>query len=463
MCALHIYQPIFTFITNNFDANNPVIDGIRDIKPDIKTYFDVQNNNNVVFCDIKTYSDVQNPPNRGIRDIKTYSDVQNPIIDGIRDIKTVTKTYSDVQNQRIPLICDIKTNTKTYFDVQKSGNTVICDIKTYFTVQNPRNLGIRDIKTDTKTYFDVQNQRISLICPIKTDIKTYSDVQNPYNVGICDIKKSFFLLLIYMSFTSSIGQRNLPQTFYNVTIQTNPDEPKSIASQEYVNLEVDDVENSITPLEDEYDLYSQQISALQTKYDILQAKTTNIFGSVLFLPQSTSPANYLLCDGRLVDVDTYLDLWGVVEYTYGASSGLDQFGLPDFTSRFVVGANQPSTVASNLFTGNGYFGADNTYSVYGGVDMPVLTQMPPHAHGIKDNGHEHYVVLTDTLPFSTDYQLLKESTTGPAGYSTGRSPTGITLNTTGTDIQQLDPNSNLNGVSICPSFVALNAFICYAN
>jgi microcystin-dependent protein len=266
-----------------------------------------------------------------------------------------------------------------------------------------------------------------------------------------------------MSFTSSIGQRNLPQTFYNVTIQTNPDEPKSIASEEYVNLEVDDVENSIAPLEDEYDLYSQQISALQTKYNILQAKTTNIIGSVLFLPQSNPPTNYLLCDGRLVDVDTYLDLWGVIEYTYGASGGLDQFGLPNFTSRFVVGANQPSTVASNLFTGNGYFGADNTYSVYGGVNMPVLTQIPEHSHRINDGGHEHYVVISDTLPSSTFYELLKESTTGTAGYSTGRSPTGITLATTGTDIQLLDPNSNLNGVSICPPFTAMNAFICYAN
>ena len=266
-----------------------------------------------------------------------------------------------------------------------------------------------------------------------------------------------------MSFVSSIGQRNLSQTFYNITIETNPENPKSIASQDYVDTEAADVENSVIPLQDEYDLYSQQISLLQTQYDILQAKSTNIIGSVIFLPQSTPPPNFLYCDGRLIDVDTYLDLWGVIEYTYGASSGLDQFAVPDFRSRFVVGANQPSTFASNLYTGNGYFGAVNTYSVYGGVSMPVLTQMPSHSHAINDAGHEHYVVISDTLPSSTFYELLKESTTGTAGYATGRSPTGVTLNTTGVDIQQTDPNSNLNGVNICPPFVAMNAYICYAN
>jgi microcystin-dependent protein len=266
-----------------------------------------------------------------------------------------------------------------------------------------------------------------------------------------------------MSFVSSVGQRNLSQTFYNITIETNPENPKSIASQDYVDTETTDVENSVIPLEDEYDLYSQQISLLQTQYDILQAKSTNIIGSVIFLPQSTAPPNFLLCDGRLIDVDTYLDLWGVIEYTYGASGGLDQFGLPNFTSRFVVGANQPSTVASNLYTGNGYFGAVNTYSVYGGVDMPVFTQVPEHSHRINDGGHEHYVVISDTLPSSTFYELLKESTTGTAGYSTGRSFTGVTLNTTGVDIQLLDPNSNLHGVNICPPFVSMNAYICYAN
>jgi hypothetical protein len=265
-----------------------------------------------------------------------------------------------------------------------------------------------------------------------------------------------------MSYSSAINQQILPQTIYNVSIETTPTNTQSIASIGYVEQESATLSDSIATYTDTLNYLTNEYTTLYNEYQILQAKVTNIIGSVIFLCQDTPPIGYFLCDGSPLDVDTYINLFTVIQYRYGGSGNL--FYIPDFRSRFVVGANQPSNVKSNLTSGNGFTGALNTYYTTGGIFEPVIIAMPPHSHIVGDNGHIHAGTLPDTLPFSNVYgPLLKQSTSGTAGYSVGTSQTGITLQTSGVEIQQIDPNSNLAGVNVVPPFLAVNAFICYQN
>ena len=263
-----------------------------------------------------------------------------------------------------------------------------------------------------------------------------------------------------MAYSSAINQRNLENILYNVTVETAPTNTQAIASEAYVNSEVSGLQDSI-------DVYTESLTTLTNEYDTLydryqelQAKVRNIIGSVLFLSTDTTPVGYMLCDGSPLDVDTYINLFTVIQYRYGGSGNL--FYLPDFQNRFVVGANQSSNVKSNIATGNNMVGATNTFDVYGGIFAPVIVAMPPHQHNISGNTHSHSVTLPQTIPNGIDYgPLLKQSTSGQAGYSTGVSQTGISVLRTGVAIQQSDPNSNLAGVNVTPPFVALNAYICY--
>jgi microcystin-dependent protein len=263
-----------------------------------------------------------------------------------------------------------------------------------------------------------------------------------------------------MAYTSAINQRNLENILYNVTVELAPTNDQALASEAYVNSEVSSLQDSIDVYTESLTFLTDQFNTLYDQYQFLQAISTNIIGSVIFLAQDTAPANYLPCDGFYYDTVTYPELFAVIGYRYG--NGGTQFGVPNFENQFPVGANQPSNVSSNLSYGNNYEGANNTYNVYGGIFLPVIDVVPPHSHLITDNGHLHSVTNPDTIPFGNDYgPLLKQSTSGQAGYSTGVSQTGITLQTSGFQIQATDRNSNLAGVNVTPPFLALNAYICY--
>jgi microcystin-dependent protein len=265
-----------------------------------------------------------------------------------------------------------------------------------------------------------------------------------------------------MAYTSAINQRNLPNILYNVTVELAPTNDQALASEAYVNSEVTGVQDSIDVYTEALTTLTDQYDALYEQYQFLQAISTNIIGSVIFLSQDTAPTNYLPCDGFFYDTTTYSQLFSVIQYRYGGSGA--QFGVPDFEGRFPVGANIASNVTSNMVTGNGFTGATNTYATTGGIFLPVIQAMPPHSHTVGDAGHIHAGTLPDTLPFSDVYgPLLKQSTSGTAGFSVGTSQTGITLQTSGVEIQQTDPNSNLAGVNVTPPFLALNAYICYQN
>lgn len=55
-------------------------------------------------------------------------------------------------------------------------------------------------------------------------------------------------------------------------------------------------------------------------------------------PTSNIPAGWLVCDGAAVSRITYAKLWGIIGVQFGAGNGTSTFNIPDFRSRFPVGA-----------------------------------------------------------------------------------------------------------------------------
>ena len=196
---------------------------------------------------------------------------------------------------------------------------------------------------------------------------------------------------------------------------------------------------------------------------------TRVIGEIKMVMSLTTPPNYLPCDGASLNTITYNTLFSVIGYAYGGFE--NNFNLPNFQGLFPVGANgvYDDVPASNLSTGFNTTGATNTFNnqaYFGGSAVsvaPILNKVPPHTHNIYDNGHTHNTAITPSTestitPLGVQVYMYPDSTfvtTTSKGY------TGIVIEGTGSNIQQIDPISNLSGVNITPPYIAVNYFICY--
>jgi hypothetical protein len=212
------------------------------------------------------------------------------------------------------------------------------------------------------------------------------------------------------------------------------------------------------------------LNTLSTTVTTLENNTQRVVGSITMSPSTTAPPYTLICNGSAVSTTTYPLLFAKIGYAYGGSGA--SFNLPDFRSYFPLGGNGTTSgvASSNLATGNGYIGANNTQQIYGGAyigqsgipSFPIMTLAPPHAHGINDPQHAHFVGDIGSVGYSnlsTDF--LASGIIGSPAY-TDNAVTGITVNNSGTGIQQIDPISGISGVNYTMPFVAMNFFITYA-
>ena len=90
-------------------------------------------------------------------------------------------------------------------------------------------------------------------------------------------------------------------------------------------------------------------------------------GSITLWSGSTTPTNWLLCDGREVSRETYSELFAAIGTIWGAGDGSTSFNLPDFTDKFALGAGGEVDLAET-----------------GGEKEVTLTadQIPAHAHNL---------------------------------------------------------------------------------
>lgn len=229
----------------------------------------------------------------------------------------------------------------------------------------------------------------------------------------------------------------------------------NLASIDYVNNNIESI-----------DLTTQknELITLQNELNNLVEKNKRIIGSIIPYFLLNPPINYLICNGQSLLTTQYQKLFNVIGYAYGGS-GL-YFNLPDFRSYYILGGNNNinNLAFSNLFSGNGTTGATNNYLKFGSVfpsGFPLLTKICNHTHKIFDFGHSHKG-WTETQPFSsvgTEGFIKKANQDGNFNVLTQK--TGITLKSTGTDINQIDPYSGLSGVNITSAFFSVNFLICY--
>ena len=99
-------------------------------------------------------------------------------------------------------------------------------------------------------------------------------------------------------------------------------------------------------------------------------------GDIKQAATSGDQAGWLVCDGRTLRRTDYVVLFAAIGTTYGAGDGFSTFNIPDYRSRFLIGASALYPLGTT-----------------GGGSAFTLTvgNLPPHKHGVTDPGHTHTV------------------------------------------------------------------------
>lgn len=118
-------------------------------------------------------------------------------------------------------------------------------------------------------------------------------------------------------------------------------------------------------------------------------------GDIKWTAKTAASAGWLVADGTAVSRITYADLFAEIGTVYGSGNGTSTFNLPDYTGRFVLGADGAHAQGSS-----------------GGSEERTLgiAQVPGHAHSIN---HDH-PAATSGAGGSHDHALNRNHADGTA-------------------------------------------------
>lgn len=101
-------------------------------------------------------------------------------------------------------------------------------------------------------------------------------------------------------------------------------------------------------------------------------------GDVKWTARPSAPAGWLLCDGAPVSRSAYSALFAAIGTLYGPGDGTTTFNVPDYTGRFILGAD-----------------ADHPQGSSGGTNQVAIgvANLPAHSHSIN---HDHGAATTSS-------------------------------------------------------------------
>lgn len=144
-------------------------------------------------------------------------------------------------------------------------------------------------------------------------------------------------------------------------------------------------------------------------------------GTIIMSACVSEPGGWLDCNGRLLTVSTYQDLFTAIGYSFGGSDS--SFNIPDMRGRAGIGLGQGTSLTNR------------TLAATGGSETHTLstTEMPSHSHNITDPGHTH-TQTTVNDDFNSTGSYPNYNTPSFAQYDSAGSKTWSNINSANTGI-----------------------------
>jgi microcystin-dependent protein len=190
----------------------------------------------------------------------------------------------------------------------------------------------------------------------------------------------------------------------------------------------------------------EELKRLRAAYYYL-SRTSPPVGTIVEYASATAPECWLLCDGSPLDTEKrpdYKQLAEILGTTFDPANKVVK--LPDLRGRTPVGAGPgPSLSVRKL----GVSAGEETHTL-------VVTELPSHSHGVKDDGHTH------TLKYGRSFHPTKDGGWGvprfDAGFGDKGASESIQKGTTGITIENTGDNRAHNNMQ---PFTVVNFIIKY--
>lgn len=197
-------------------------------------------------------------------------------------------------------------------------------------------------------------------------------------------------------------------------------------------------------------------------------------GAIMPFAGATAPAGWLLCDGTEVSQASYPELFGVIQYTYGALSnllGANTFRIPDLRGRFPLGLDSmfnnisvpTSTPGVNVITVDSPAGrvplAEANMLGLGNADLPgngslgspgsstkiiTVENLPDHDHDLQGDAGTQFYAINPVVGAPADTDAVVGIGGIDAGVAQLLPTTGTTVGALGTPIDVMNPFLGLN-------------------